>query len=467
MAPFIEGARVNADVPSSLLVDLYELTMADAYRLEGLDTEAATFSLFVRELPRNRAYVVAAGVEDALSWLEHLQFGDADLDAVESLGLFDSVFLDWLSEVRFEGTVRAVQEGTIVFAGEPIIEVDAPLAIGQLAESYLSNQVLLQSTLATKASRLLHAASGRPVIDFALRRCQGVDAAMKLARVGRLVGLAGTSNVAGAVTYDLPASGTMAHSYVQAHDTEREAMEAFASRYGKDAVLLVDTYDSHRGIEQAVSVAAEMQRRGRPVGGVRLDSGDLAALSRKARRLLDDAGLRGVKILASGGLDEHQIDRLLRVEKAPIDGFGVGSALGVSADAPGLDTVYKLVAVGGRPVRKTSARKETLPGAKQVWRAADWSRDVISLREEPAPGAGYSSLLEVVMSGGERTQAGRQGLDEAAENFERHWKAMPEALKDLESPASYPVALSGELERLTAELDRRIAAQVLQREVGR
>ncbi|MFP5377502.1 MAG: nicotinate phosphoribosyltransferase [Acidimicrobiia bacterium] len=451
---------MSADVLPALLVDLYELTMVDAYRREGMAPRPATFSLFVRTLPPGRGYLVAAGLDDALRWLEELRFGPDELAAIERLGVFDRAFLDWLGELRFTGSVRAVPEGTVVFAHEPVLEVDAPIAEAQLAETFLLNQVTLQTTLATKASRCRHAAAGRAVVDFALRRTQGVDAGMKLARAARLVGLSATSNVAGADRYGLPATGTMAHAFVQAHRDEAEAFRAFARAFGPATVLLVDTYDSHQGIERAVQVAAELRGDGVEIRGIRLDSGDLAALSRHARRRLDDAGFPAVEVFASGGLDEHEIHRLVAEERAPIDGFGVGSALGVSADAPTLDTVYKLVAYDGRPVRKTSTGKEIWPGAKQVWRAADRSGDTLALAGEPPPAPGARPLLAEVMRRGRRTAAGRVDLDDANRHFEQEWAGLAPGLKHLGAPARHPVSASARLRELTEALDERHPEEV-------
>jgi nicotinate phosphoribosyltransferase len=281
---------MTTDVPHALLVDLYELTMVDVYRREDMAHRPATFSLFVRTMPPGRGYLVAAGLDDALRWLEELRFGSEELAAVERLGLFDRAFLDWLGELRFTGSVRAVPEGTAVFAHEPLIEVDGPIAEAQLAETFLLNQFTVQTTLATKAARCRHAATGRAVVDFALRRAQGIDAGMTLARTGPLVGLAATSNVAGADRYGLSASGTMAHSFVQVHADEADAFRAFAGAFGDATVLLVDTYDSHQGIDRAIHVATECRSHGTEIRGVRLDSGDLAALARHARRRLDEAG---------------------------------------------------------------------------------------------------------------------------------------------------------------------------------
>lgn len=444
---------MTADVPHALLVDLYELTMADAYRREDMAHRPATFSVFVRSLPPGRGYLVAAGLDDALTWLEALRFGPEDLAALEDLGVFGHSFLDWLRELRFTGSVRAVAEGTVVFANEPILEVDAPVAEAQLAETFLLNQITVQTTLATKAARCRHAAAGRAVVDFALRRTQGVDAGMKLARMARLVGLSGTSNVAGAARYGVAASGTMAHAFIQAHRDEADAFRAFARAFGETTVLLVDTYDSHRGVEHAIQVATECRHNGVEIRGIRLDSGDLAVLSRHARRRLDETGFPGVTVFVSGGLDEYEIHRLVHDEDAPIDGFGVGSALGVSSDVPTLDTVYKLVSYDGRPVRKTSTGKETWPGAKQVWRSSDWSRDIITLALEPPPAPDQRPLLTEVMRQGRRTPAGRVALSEANQHFEHEWAGLPGRLKHLTTPAGHPVHVSRRIDQLAKSLD--------------
>lgn len=445
----------GVDVAHPLLVDLYELTMADAYRRHGMAARRATFTLSVRELPPTRGYLVAAGLGDVLDWLERLQFGPDELGAIERLGIFPPELLDWLADLRFTGSVRAVPEGTVVFGQEPILEVDAPIGEAQLAETFLLNQITLQTTLATKAARCRDAAGGAAVVDFALRRTQGIDAGMKLSRVGRIVGLAATSNVAGADRYGLPASGTMAHAFVQAYEDETDAFRGFAEVFGESTVLLVDTYDTPRGVERALRVAREMRERGVEIRGIRLDSGDLAALARDARRALDEAGFPDLLIVASGGLDEHEIHRLLHIEQAPIDGFGVGSALGVSADAPVLDSVYKLAVYDGRPVRKTSTGKASWPGAQQVWRAPDWSEDVLCLADEPAPGPGYEPLLVEVMRDGERTAAGSFGLDALHEEFERRWPDVPAPLRHLTEPAAHPVRVSERMQRLAAEVDAR------------
>ncbi len=444
-------------MPSNALVtDLYELTMVAAYVAEGMADRPATFSLFVRSLPPHRGYLVAAGLESVLDYLESLRFGDDDLDVLDGLGLFDRSFLDYLAGLRFTGTVRAVGEGAVVFAEEPLLEVDAPIGQAQLVETFVLNQVTTATTFASKAARYREAAGGRPVVDFGLRRAHGVEGGMAVARAARICGLGGTSNVAGGHRFGVPTTGTMAHSFVQAYEDEAEAFRVFARHFGPATVFLVDTFDTPRGVARAIEVARELRARGVEVRGVRLDSGDLLALSRDARRELDEAGFPDMQILASGGIDEREIERLLAAG-APIDGFGVGSSLAVSSDAPVLDSVYKLVAFDGRPVRKTSEGKVTWPAQKQVWRGDD--HDVLGLAgEEPSDGG--TALLEVVMRDGRRTGAGCADLAAAAERFEEHWGPLPAEVRRLSDPATWPVHPSESLEKLTAEVDARRAGAV-------
>lgn len=449
---------MSQDVSPALLLDLYELTMADAYRAEGIADDRATFSLFARSLPESWGYLVAAGLADCLDWLETLRFEPSDLAAIERLGGFSHDFLSWLSQVTFKGSVRAVREGSIVFPGEPILELEGSLATAQLAETFLLNQITLQTGLATEAARCRHAAQGRSVIDFSLRRAPGVDAGMKLARCSRLVGLDGTSNVAGADRYGLPASGTMAHSFVQAHADETTAFRRFAETFEERALLLVDTYDAERGIDRAIEVALEMRERQVELRGIRIDSGDLAYLSRLARAKLDAAGFPHLIIFVSGGLDEHRIDQLIRVERAPIDGFGVGTSLGSAGDVPTLETVYKLVVHEGRPVRKTSVGKAIWPGAKQVFRPLNWSGDTLALADEAPPSGDHLPQMEEVMLGGVRTAAGARPLAQASDHFEAQWREVPERIKRLSHPAPYRVTASNELQTLTRRVDRALAS---------
>lgn len=391
------GAWVDAS-SVALLTDLYELTMIDAYLAEGLGEEAV-FSLFVRRLPRRRNHLVACGLEDALCLLEELRFSEDALAYLRSLELFSERLLAWARDFRFTGDVHAVPEGTPIFAGEPILEVVAPLPQAQLVETALMNQVHVQTVAASKAARIVAAAAGRTVVDFGLRRMPGADAGIKVARAAYVAGIDSTSNVLAGRLYGIPVAGTMAHSYVQVHANELDAFRAFARVYPR-TVLLVDTYDTLAGVHEVVALWRELGSAFQ-VRAVRLDSGDLLELSRGARRILDEAGLMHVGIFASGGLDEDAIARLVR-EGAPIAGFGVGTAMGVSEDAPSLDMAYKLVSYAGSGRIKLSPGKALLPGRKQVFRREEGGRatgDVIAAHDESHAGR---PLLSCVMRAGSR-----------------------------------------------------------------
>jgi nicotinate phosphoribosyltransferase len=447
--------------PSPILfTDLYELTMLQAYLEEGQDDEAV-FSLFVRRLPERRNFLLACGLDSVLHFLETARFDQAALDYLATVGLFSEKFLRALEAFRFAGDVYAMPEGTPVFANEPILEIVAPLPQAQLVETFLLNQVTLQTTLASKAARVVSAARGRLVVDFGLRRMQGLDAGLKSARVFYIAGLAGTSNLAAGQVYGVPVYGTMAHSYIQSHEDEYRAFREFARLY-PDTVLLVDTYDTLGGVRHVVRLARELGEAFQ-VRAIRLDSGDLADLARAARQILDEAGLQRVRIFASGGLDEERIDRLL-VAGAPIDGFGVGSDLAVSSDAPSLDAVYKLVSYRGRGRTKLSEGKGVLPGRKQVYRIeADGValRDVIAQADEPhdalhlsaasagaQAGASLRPLLVQVMRAGERLPAGRETLDAARARTQAEIARLPPQLQQLHAPSSpYPVEISPALTR--------------------
>ncbi|MGZ8585860.1 MAG: nicotinate phosphoribosyltransferase, partial [Actinomycetota bacterium] len=325
--------------PGGLLTDLYELNMAASYLRRGMRQEA-TFSLFVRDLPPNRGFLVAAGLEPCLAFLESFGFLEQELDYLEHDLDFPRDVVDAFAALRFQGDVWAVPEGRIVHAGEPLLEITAPIAVAQLVEPYLLNQITFQTTIASKAARCVIAADGRDLVDFSLRRTQGLDAAMNVARVTSIVGFTATSNVEAARTFGLPVAGTMAHSYIESFDTEAEAFRTFARDFPARTTFLVDTYDTLNGARTAIGVIRELGLDGDL--GIRLDSGDLDALSRESRAILDRAGLSGVRIFVSGGLDEVEVDRLVRAQ-APIDAFGVGTRIGVSADAPTLDSAYKLV----------------------------------------------------------------------------------------------------------------------------
>lgn len=447
----------------ALFTDLYQLTMLQAYFEERM-TERAVFSLFVRRLPRNRNFLIACGLDAVLDYLETLRFTASDLAYLASLEMFSDRFLAWLGEFRFTGDVHAVREGTPIFANEPILEVEAPLPEAQVVETYVMNQVQLQTMLASKAHRVVTAARGRSVIDFGARRMHGTDAALKAARAFWIAGVDATSNVLAGKRFGIPVAGTLAHSYVQAHGDEAAAFRAFAELY-PDTVLLVDTYDTIAGVGKVIDLAKRLGE-GFKVRAVRLDSGDMLDLSVKARNALDRAGLDRVQIIASGSLDEYAIDSLLS-SGAPIDGFGVGTAMGVSADAPYLDIVYKLTSYAGEGRVKLAASKPVLPGRKQVFRMSDGDRDMgdtIGRAGEDLPGR---PLLETVMRDGVRLIPSAPDLNEARRCAAEQIARLPEPVRGLpEVDPPYPVKISHELTAYHQEVVRQTTARSPETQVG-
>ncbi len=444
---------------AALFTDLYELTMAASYLREGMRGRA-TFSLFVRRLPKERSFLIAAGLEDVLDYLESYRFSAEAVEYLRTLGCFDAGFLDLLRDLRFTGDVRAVPEGTVVFADEPFLEITAPIIEAQLVETAVINFCHLQTLIASKAARAVIAARGRPVVEFGLRRTHGVDAGMKAARCTFIAGAAMSSNVLAGLSYGIPPAGTMAHSYVSAFPREIDAFRAFARAFPDRTTLLIDTYDTVVAARKAVEVAKEMEARGQRLAAVRLDSGDILALSREVRRVLDDAGLGYVRIFVSGGLDEEIIDAWLDAG-APIDAFGVGTRMDVSADAPYFDMAYKLVTYDGRQVLKTSAGKATFPGEKQVYRfrAPDgrFAGDLLALRDEPAPRDG-EPLLRTFMTGG-RPVAAHPTLTAVREHCGKQLAALPDAVRRGDAPARYPVRLSDRVLRLRRSVTARVVAE--------
>jgi len=427
--------------PSGLLTDLYELNMAASYLQRGMGGEA-TFSLFIRQLPPTRGFLVAAGLEPCLEFLEGFGLSETELDYLgRELGFEDPV-LDALGALRFHGDVWAVPEGRVVYANEPLIEITAPIAVAQLVEPYLLNQITFQTTIASKAARCVLAADGRDVVDFALRRTQGLDAALAVARCSSIVGFTATSNVEAARRYALTPAGTMAHSYIESFPSEKDAFRTFARDFPDRTTFLVDTFDTLNGVRTAIEVIGELGLTTNLA--VRLDSGDLDELSRAARRILDEAGHPDVRIFVSGGLDELEIDRLVR-SGAAIDAFGVGTRMGVSADAPSLDSAYKLVEYEGRPIVKLSEHKVTEPGRKQVFRGDEG--DLVGLREEP-PVEGHEPLLVPVMRGGHRTGPHRT-LETARSLFRSDLKRVPEAARRIEGPTPPSPGISDVLGKLS------------------
>ncbi len=432
-------------MPGALLTDLYELNMAASYLRRGM-SGPATFSLFVRRLPPNRGFLVAAGIEDCLTWLEDFGFDEGDLDYLVGLG-FDRQTIDAFAGLRFEGDVWAVPEGRIVCANEPILEVTGPIATAQMVETFLLNQVTFQTMLASKAARCRLAAAGRiDLVDFSFRRTHGVESGLAAARLSSMVGFRSTSNVDAAHRYGLVPAGTMAHSYIEAFPSEPEAFDAFAEDLPERTTFLVDTYDTRIGVLNAIEVIRRRSLAGR--SGIRIDSGDLAAQAFTARRLLDRAGLQQVRIFVSGSLDERDLAALVAAG-APVDAAGVGTRMGVSADHPYLDSAYKLVDYAGRPVAKLSTGKATLPGAKQVFRGPGLS-DVIGLREEDPP-PGTARLLQPAMLGGRRTGeplAWTAGRD----RFEADLQQLPDDARDLDHPVALTARITPSLKKLSADV---------------
>ncbi|CAL9657246.1 Nicotinate phosphoribosyltransferase pncB2 [Streptomyces sp. enrichment culture] len=429
--------------------DLYEVTMAMSYLREGM-TGPATFSLFVRDLPAERGFLVAAGLDSALDHLSGLHVGPTDVDAFAAALNRPRRDLEPLLGLEFTGDVRAVPEGRIVLAGEPLLEVTAPLPQAQFVETYVLNQLNHQTAIASKTARCVLAAAGHPVVDFSLRRTHGPQAGFQAARLGAMAGFAGTSNVAAATTLGIPAIGTMAHSFVEAFATEEDAFRAFARAHSGPLTFLVDTYDTEEGVRVAARVLRDLGRG--PGSAVRLDSGDLGALAARARALLDEAQLRYVGIVVSGGLDEYAVDDLVR-SGAPIDTYAVGTRVGVSADAPYLDSAYKMVEYDGRPVMKLSSAKVTAPGPKQAFRRPGCA-DVIGLADEQPPDDG-EPLLETVMRDGRRTGA-RPTLGECRQRFAADLAALPKAARRIREPVPPRATASERLRELTDRVRQRI-----------
>ncbi|ALO12509.1 Nicotinate phosphoribosyltransferase [Streptomyces venezuelae] len=447
------GSTVHARSMSQVTsTDLYEVTMALSYLREDMRAPA-TFSLFVRDLPPGRGFLVAAGLEPALDYLSHFLVGRSDVREFAEALRRPVEDVEPLHGLSFDGQVRAVPEGRLVLAGEPLLEVTAPLPQAQLVETYLLSLVCHQTAVASKAARCVLAAAGRPLVDFSLRRNHGPEAGMQAARLCALVGFAGTSNVAAATRYGIPASGTMAHSYIETFASEEDAFRAFARTHPGPVTLLVDTYDTDRGVATAARVLADLGRG--PGCGIRLDSGDLGALARRARTALDAAGLGDVQIIASGGLDEYAVATLVR-GGAPIDVFAVGTKVGTAADAPYLDAAYKLVEYDGRPVMKLSSAKVTAPAPKQVFRGPGL-RDVIGLANEEPP-EGTEPLLRTMMRGGLRTEP-PDTLAAARSRFEADVAALPETAGRIEDPVPPVPVVSTRLSALTTVVRHRIEAR--------
>lgn len=431
-----------------LLTDLYQLTMLQTY-YERAMCEQAVFEFFVRKAP-GREFYLAAGLEQVLEWLEGLSFGDEELRWIRDCGFFSAEFADRLAEFRFTGDVDAMPEGTVFFPGEPLIRVTAALPEAQLVESRLMNIAHFQTLIATKAARCVVAADGRALVDFGMRRAHGAEAGLLAARACYIAGFNATATCLANARFGIPVTGTMAHSFVLAHDEELDAFEQFARSHPDNVTLLIDTYDTEAAARRVVQLAPRLAAQGITVKAVRLDSGDLAAHARDVRQILDAGGLEKTQILVSGGLDEYRITELL-ADGAPIDGFGVGSKVDTSEDAPFMDSAYKLHAYAGKPRYKRSEGKADVPAAKQVYRQHDHQgrmvRDHMARADERCEG---EPLLQPVMRGGRRL-ADPEPLWRIRERSAASLAALPERVKDLRSPEPFPVALSDGLTALMSD----------------
>lgn len=430
----------------ALLVDLYELVMADSYLRQEMN-RPATFDLFVRDLPHHRSFLVSAGLESVLYYLEHVSFTEAHIDYLRSLKLFSEGFLEYLRGFRFTGDVRAIPEGEIFFPPEPLLELTAPRIQAQLVETFLLNTMNFQVMVASKAARVVLAAGDRGVVDYSPRRDHGTDAAMKAARAAYLAGCLGTSNVLAGMEFGIPVYGTMAHSYVMSFADELAAFRALTHDFPNNATLLIDTYDIQQGARHAIQVAKEMASRGQRLRAVRIDSGDLVVDSRAVRALLDGAGLADVQIVLSGELDEYKIEALLG-HGAAANAFGVGTAMGTSEDAPTMGGIYKLVEDEGGPKMKLSAGKATLPGRKQVWRMRRTDgtpQDTITLADEPPIPAARPLLVTVMERGRAITH---RPLDDIRTQCRAALGELPLPLRNLRQTMPPAVALSRKLQAL-------------------
>jgi nicotinate phosphoribosyltransferase len=415
--------------------------------------ETAVFEFFARKLPPCRGFLMAAGLEQALEYLEHLRFSSRELDWLWRRGSFSRDFVDYLERFRFTGDVHAMAEGTVFFPPEPILRITAPMPQAQLVETRLINLLHFESVIASKAARTVLVAPGKGLIDFGLRRAHGAEAGVLAARAGYLAGFSGSATVLAGFLYGVPVYGTMAHSYVQAHDDEAEAFERFAHAHPDNVVLLIDTYDTEMAAEKVVGLAPRLRQQGITIKGVRLDSGDLADLAHKVRRILDSGGLQHVRILASGNLDEEAV-RIMVASGAPIDDFAIGTRLDTSADAPYLDCAYKLQEYAGRARRKRSTGKATWPGRKQVYRRIGQDGrilgDILTLEGDPQEG---EPLLQQVMRAGQRLGPA-PSLDEVRQHAATELAQLPEHFRQLQVDPPYSVAIARSLHDLAEAVDQ-------------
>jgi nicotinate phosphoribosyltransferase len=439
---------------SILLTDLYMLTMLEGFYKQSMEG-IASYEFFVRKLPQNRGFLVAAGLEQAVQYLQSAHFTPDELDWLRQTGRFSNEFIHHLADWRFAGDVDAMPEGTVFFANEPILRVTAPISQAQLIESRLVNLLNFQTMIASKAARCVLVADKRTLVDFGFRRAHGAEAGLLASRASYLSGFDGTATVLAGMLFDIPVYGTMAHAYVQAHETERTAFESFARAQSGNVVLLIDTYDTANGARIVVDLAPRLQQSGIAIKAVRLDSGDPRAEAEKVRRILDEGGLQDVGIFCSGNLDEIRVRDLVRVD-APITGFGIGTKLDTSDDAPSLESVYKLVAYDGKPRRKHSEGKATWPGRKQVFREyttdGRMRADTITLEGKMQPG---QPLLETVLRGGTPIRP-YESLSRIRERCAQQLAQLCEPLRTLGTEPTYEVLIAPELTALAEQTDEAI-----------
>ena len=446
--------------PSALLTDLYQLTMLQAY-LEAGQTDTAVFEFFVRKLPPQRSFLMAAGLAQALDFIENLKFSNDELAWLDRTGKFNAKLIDYLADFRFTGEVHAGPEGSLFFGNEPILRVTAPLPEAQLVESRLINLLHFQTLIASKAARMVLLAPDKLLVDFGLRRAHGAEAGLMAARASYIAGFAGSATVLAEKAFGIPSYGTMAHSFIQSFDDESVAFEAFARARPDNLVLLIDTYDTEAAARKVVALAPRLKEMGIFVRAVRIDSGDLVALAKSVRGILDAGGLRETEIFASGGIEESTLIAFAR-EKAPVDGIGIGTSLTTSSDAPALDCAYKLQEYAGLPRRKRSTGKATWPGRKQVWRRYDREgqmiADTLSTEDDRQDG---EPLIRPVMAAGRRL-AGQPSLHDIRAHARLSLQRLPAELRTFRSLVPYPVQVSTRLEQLAAVADWRMSLPELQ-----
>jgi nicotinate phosphoribosyltransferase len=447
-------------VQDALLTDLYQLAMIQAY-LDSGQTDTAVFEFFVRKLPPQRNFLMAAGLEQALDFLENLRFSAEELDWLGRSGRFNARLIDYLANFRFIGEVHAMPEGTLFFRNEPILRVTAPLPQAQLVETRLINILQYQTMVASKGARMVLLAPGKLLVDFGLRRAHGADAGLMAARASYVAGFAGTATLLAEKAFGIPTYGTMAHSFVQSFDDEATAFEAFARARPQNLTLLIDTYDTEAAARKVVALAPRLKELGIAVRAVRIDSGDLTSLAKTVRGIFDAGGPSDIGIFVSGGIDEDTLATFAR-EKAPIDGIGIGTSLVTSSDAPALDCAYKLQEYAGSPRRKRSTGKATWPGRKQIWRRYDregrMMSDILSTENDTHEG---ETLIQPVMAGGRRIGP-QPTLHDVREHARRELERLPTELRAIGPLVPYPVEVSASLEQLAVVADRRIGLPEVQ-----